>query len=233
MSTENEQPSYLIKNPNQRTPCILVLDASGSMQSATSKGSTRIAELNRGLKMLEQELHGDPTALTRVQLAIVCVGGPAGGADVLLDWTDAQDFHAFDLSAGGETPLGGGLLLALQLIESQKQAYRSHGISYTRPWMMVITDGEPTDAATVWQNAVRNCWAAESNRQCVIYPIGVEGVDVAKLQEITSTQVLLLDQLKFVELFQWLSASLSTASRSVQGETVQLPSTSPWGAVKL
>jgi|EndMetStandDraft_4_1072995.scaffolds.fasta_scaffold00081_20 uncharacterized protein YegL len=235
MSTRNDQPSYLIENPNQRTPCLLVLDASASMTEKTSKGTTRIDELNRGLAALEQELHADPTARTRVQLAVVCVGGPAGNdqADVMLDWTDASAFRAFELTADANTPLAKGLMVALRLIEEQKQAYRSHGINYTRPWVMVITDGAPTDSDADWQAAALACRAAEGARKCVIYPVGVEGVNAAKLQEISTTQVLLLDQVKFVELFRWLSASLSTTSRSAQGTTVQLPSTDAWSSVKL
>lgn len=235
MATRSDQPSYLIENPNQRTPCMLVLDASASMTAKTSKGTTRIDELNRGLAALQHELHADATARTRVQLAVVCVAGPAGldEADVLLDWTDASAFQSFELSAQGNTPLGKGLSLALELVERQKQAYRSHGINYTRPWLMVISDGAPTDTAAVWAAATQACRAAESARRCVIYPVGVEGVNVAKLQEVSTTQVLLLDQVKFVELFRWLSASLSTASRSAQGDSVQLPSTDAWAAVKL
>jgi uncharacterized protein YegL len=231
--TTGEQPLFPIDNPNQRTPCVLVLDASASMESTNAKGVARIDELNRGLKILEQELQADPTARTRVQIAIVCVGGPAGGADTLLDWTDARDFAAFDLTAGGQTPLGEGLVLALRMIESQKQVYQAHGISYTRPWMMVISDGEQTDDDAVWEDAVRACRSAESTRKCEIYPIGVEQVDVAKFQEISTTPVLMLDQLKFSELFKWLSASLSSASRSAKGHIVELSPTSPWAAVKL
>lgn len=233
MVTADDKPSYLDVNPNERTPCVLVLDASGSMGTQTSGGSTGIDALNRGLKILEAELKSDPTAKTHVQVAIVCVGGAAGDADVLMDWTDANAFQAFPLVAGGRTPLGKGLLLALQTIETQKQAYRAQGIKYLRPWMMVITDGEPTDEAAEWRNATAACRAAESVKKCVIYPIGVEGVNVAKLQEISSTPVLLLDKLKFVELFQWLSSSLGAIVRSKEGDTVQLPSTGAWAAVQL
>ena len=114
MSFNAAEPSLdaLIRNPNQRTPCVLVLDASGSMDSQSGSGRSRIEELNRGLQALETELKSDPVAKTRVQVAIVCVGGPAGDADVMLDWTDAMDFQAFPLVAGGQTFLGKGMQLA-------------------------------------------------------------------------------------------------------------------------
>ena len=69
-------------NPNQRTPCVLVLDASGSMSSPTSSGKSRIDELNEGIAVLESELRADDTALVRVQLGIVAVGGPSNTAAI-------------------------------------------------------------------------------------------------------------------------------------------------------
>jgi uncharacterized protein YegL len=203
------------------------------MSMRTSSGATRIEELNRGLKALEDDLRSDPTAMTRVQLAIVCVGGPAGEADVMMDWTDAKDFQAFELTHGGLTYLGKGLELALEMVEHQKQVYRAHGVPYTRPWVMVITDGEPTDEPQDWAKVVAACRAAEGARKCTIYPIGVGGANLKVLQEVSRTPALVLDQVKFVELFQWLSSSLTTASRSAQGDTVQLAPTNPWVAVKL
>jgi uncharacterized protein YegL len=202
------------------------------MATESGAGRSRIDELNDGLKALEAELRGDPTAKTRVQLAIVCVGGAAGHVDVMLDWTDAKDFHAFDLAAGGATPLGSGLELALDIVAHQKRAYRANGISYLRPWMMVISDGEPTDEPAVWRRATGACRAAEQANQCVIYPIGVADANVTLLQQISANEVKQLRGLSFVELFVWLSASLSVASRSAPGERVQLASTSAWESVR-
>ena len=36
-------------NPNQRTPCVLVLDASSSMEQREADGRTRISALNEGV----------------------------------------------------------------------------------------------------------------------------------------------------------------------------------------
>ena len=215
-------------NPNQRTPCVLVLDASGSMTTQTSSGNTRMEELNAGIAALESELRADDTALVRVQLGIVIVGGPTNDAEVLMDWTDATQFTAFPLTAGGATPLGKGVCLALQMIEQGKQNLRSSGISYTRPWMMVISDGEPTDTSQEWSVAIAASREAEIRKQVEIFCIGVEGANLARLGELGTKPPLTLAGMKFRELFVWLSASLSAASRSRPGDTLQLPSTDPW-----
>jgi uncharacterized protein YegL len=51
-------------SPNQRTPCVLILDASGSMDTVGPSGKTRIQALNDGIKALEQSLREDDTAMS-------------------------------------------------------------------------------------------------------------------------------------------------------------------------
>ena len=215
-------------NPNQRTPCLLVLDASGSMIQAGSKGKTRIAELNEGIITLENALKYDDAAVSRVQLGIVSVGGPSNSADVLMDWTDAANFTAFPLKAAGTTPLGAGIRLGLQMIAQVKQDLGNNGINYTRPWMMIITDGEPTDSSSDWEAAVTECRGAESARKVEVFTIAVEGANLAKLSQLSARPPVQLDVLKFNELFVWLSSSLSAASKSRPGDTLALPSLDPW-----
>lgn len=220
-------------NPNQRTPCVLVLDASSSMETIGPSGVTRIDALNRGLVSLYEHLMEDPVAQGRVQLAIVIVGGPNNSAEIMMDWTDAINFSPFELSSGGVTPLGEGIQIGLNMIEEVKQDLRETGISYTRPWMMVISDGMPTDQASVWKSATEEAKDAERQKKLEIFAIGVEDASLAKLSEIGSKPALMLDGVKFSELFVWLSESLAAASKSRPGDELQLPSTDPWRNVKI
>lgn len=215
-------------NPNQRTPCVLVLDASGSMDAVGPSGKTRIQALNEGIQALEKSLKEDDTALTRVQMAIVSVGGPADDADIMMDWTDVMNFQSFPLRTGGTTPLGKGIQVGLALIEQGKQNLKHAGISYTRPWMMVISDGDPTDDQSVWAAAAQECKAAELAKKVEVFCIGVEGANLHTLGELSVKPPLMLDGVKFRELFVWLSSSLSAASRSRPGDSLQLPSTDVW-----
>jgi uncharacterized protein YegL len=215
-------------NPNQRTPCVLVLDASSSMAAATPSGRTRIEALNLGIKALEDALRDDDMALGRVQISIVSVGGPTDDAEIMLDWTDANNFSAFPLQTGGSTPLAKGLQLALDLVEEGKENLKAAGVNYHRPWMMVITDGEPTDTDSEWNEAVKACRDAENAKKVEIFPIGVEGADISKLSEISSKSPIKLSGIKFKELFVWLSNSLGAVSRSRPGEIVEIPATDPW-----
>lgn len=214
-------------NPNQRTPCVLVIDASASMTETGPSGKTRMEELNDGIKELENALKNDDVALSRVQLAVVAVGGPTYDAELMMDWTDVVNYSTFPIEPGGATPLGKGLKIALDLVEDGKQELQEVGISYTRPWIIVISDGMPTDL-DVWHEATEECKEAERLKKVEIFSIGVEDANMDVLNQICSKPALKLNGLMFKELFIWLSSSLSAASRSRPGENVQLPSTDPW-----
>ena len=217
-----------VNNPNQRTPCVLVLDASYSMGNQQKSGKKPIDALNDGLKSLEIELKKDPSALTRVQLCIICVGGPKSDASIMMDWTDVINFESFELSANGNTPLAEGLLLGLKTLEDAKSNLNMSGISYTRPWMMVMSDGEPTSSPSLWDKAITECQKAQTERKVEIFSIAVEGASLEKLGQISTRPVNTLDGLKFNELFVWLSKSLSAASKSRPGDKLNLPSTDTW-----
>jgi uncharacterized protein YegL len=208
---------------------MLVLDTSGSMASTVKgKSISRIEEVNRGLRLLKTALCEDETASMRVQLAIVSVGGPTHDADLSLDWTDVKDFKPPTLEAEGPTPLARGMRLALHHIERQKRELNNYGIAYTRPWIMVISDGEPSDDPCTWRSVVEECRAAEAGRRCKIFPIMVEDGSAAALQELTTTSVARLASTRFKEYFQWLSASLQSVSRVRSGEPAVLPVRDPW-----
>jgi uncharacterized protein YegL len=216
------------RNPSQRTPCMLVLDTSGSMNHAGPGGKRRIDELNHGLEVLHRSLVSDPTAALRVQLAIVRVGGKSDDAELLMEWTDVADFRPPRLEASGMTPLGQGMRLALHHVDRHKVLLRQNGINYTRPWIMVMSDGEASDAPAVWEAVVQECRAAETARRCAIFPIGVEEANAAQLQQLSATPVARLATARFADYFQWLSNSLQTISQSRLGEPVVLPPTSHW-----
>jgi len=60
------------QNPEQRCPCALLLDTSGSMQGQA------INQLNDALQFFKEYLHADALAAKRVELAVVTVNVRAG-----------------------------------------------------------------------------------------------------------------------------------------------------------
>jgi uncharacterized protein YegL len=215
-------PNYA-ENTVQRQLCMLVLDASQSMGAKdTDSGLPRIELLNRGIKTLNDELRNDEKALVRVQIAAVVVGGVKDNARVIMDWTDGVDFAPFTLKAGSGTPLGTGMLLALQMIEDQKKVLKSHGITYHRPWMFGLTDGEPTDTSAIWQKACQATREAEAAKKVLIFLIGVGEFNLAKLAELSAEPPRVLKGMNFPELFKFVSSSIKAGQLERD----------PWVAVK-
>jgi uncharacterized protein YegL len=214
----------LVDNTEQRTPLVLVLDCSGSMSGAP------IAQLNAGLKLLEEELKGDAIASKRVRLLLVEFGGN-DEVRVVGDWQDAMDFAAPVLEANGTTPTGQAIEIALDKIEEQKQQFKSAGVAYTRPWLFLMSDGDPTDA---WQQAAERCRQAEAANKVAVFPLAVGAEsDAATMGEFSSkgqAAVKQLDGLKFRELFLWLSASMKVVSQARPGGQAQLPAADTWSA---
>lgn len=65
-----------------------------------------------------------------------------------------MNFTAPIMEASGLSPIGKAMELALQKIEEQKCLYDSCGITSKRPWIFLISDGEPTDYG--WELAAAN-----------------------------------------------------------------------------
>ena len=204
---DNEMIPYVefADNANERTPCVLVLDCSGSMRGEPIK------QLNIGLKALEQELKDDIDASSRVQLLIIKAFGK-DEAVVSSDWIDAMNFEAPEMEAGGLTPLGKAMELALKKIEEQKCLYDSCGITSKRPWIFLISDGEPTDYG--WELAAEKCRIAQQNKKVVIHAVGTQGANLEKLAKFSMMPPKRLSSLKFTEFFLWLSRSVSCISRA-------------------
>ena len=192
-------------NANERTPCVLVLDCSGSMRGEP------INQLNAGLVALEKELKEDIDASSRVQILIIKAFGK-DEAVISSDWVDAMNFTAPKMEAGGLTPLGKAMELALEKIEKQKYIYDSCGVTSKRPWIFLISDGEPTDYG--WEQAAEKCKIAQEKKKVVIHAVGTQGANLEKLAKFSVMSPKRLTGLKFTEFFLWLSRSVSCISKA-------------------
>jgi uncharacterized protein YegL len=214
----------LVDNSDERAPLVLVLDCSGSMQE-----DDKINQLNDGLRTLDAELKKDPITARCGRVLVISFGGD-NNVEIMGDWTDAMDFVPPTLLAGGLTPMGAAMRCALDEIDAQKTQMRSAGVTYKRPILMLLSDGEPTDD---WQAVATECKRAETAHKVNIMAIGIGSqVNRETLSAFSNKGALNLSGLKFKELFIWLSRSIQAVSRAPTGGTVQLNPVDSWAQIQ-
>lgn len=197
-------------NPEPRVPSVLLLDVSSSM------GGGPIDQLNSGLVTYHDELTADSLAARRVEVAIITFGE---SVQVTTDFCTAEAFSPPKLVASGATPMGEAIHRAIDLIDERKSVYKENGIAYYRPWVFLITDGGPTDE---WKSAADRVKAKERSKSLSFFAVGVEGANMDVLSQISERAPLRLNGLRFRELFQWLSSSQQSVSKSSPGDEVPL-----------
>lgn len=216
---DEQQPfaaAEFAENPEPRCPCVLLLDTSGSMEGNS------IEELNQGLQAFREELFHDSMAMKRVEIAVITFGP----VRVLHDFTTADMFRPRQMQASGDTPLGAAVTRGMELLQNRKQVLRDNGIKLFRPWIFLITDGEPTDN---WSNLPNIIRTGEENKSFSFFSLGVRDADFNVLNQLSVREPLKLSGVRFKEFFLWLSASLKNVSRSNPGDTVQIPDYKPYG----
>ena len=211
------------ENPEPRCPFVVLLDTSGSMQGE------KIARLNEGLKALKDELSKDELASRRVEVALVTFDSEVR---VVQDFVRADQFEPPTLTAQGMTHMGNGIHQALRLVEERKRVYRTNGVQYYRPWVFMITDGEPQgETNNVVDAAAKAVADAEDKKRVAFFAVGVDGANMRRLETLVVRTPVKLRGLNFVELFIWLSASAQVVSNSQTDAMIKLPPAG-WGAVE-
>jgi uncharacterized protein YegL len=216
-----EETDFAEDNPTTRLAVCLCLDTSGSMESCMD-------ELNAGVRSFYEEVRKDPNSKYSLEIAIVTFGP---------DVKQVRDFQPLDkqtqppvLSAGGRTPMGEAVTLALELLERRKGLYKERGIDYYQPWLVLMTDGLPTDPAHVVEDAARRAAEITSNKKLTVFPIAIGAeAGLAELQRFSpANPPKRLTGYKFRELFGWFSENAINKSKSIPGDDVALTPTISW-----
>ena len=206
----NEFENFDVNNSAPRCPITLLLDTSGSMAGQP------INELNAAIRQFVEELKQDEVASCSVELEIISFDS---SAQVVTPFTAIRDLNSAPiLHANGFTSMGAGLDLATQELKARRKLYKKNGCSAYKPWVVLMTDGGPTDN---WRQAAATM--RELGEQKEIWYMGVEigpNVDHDTMCQIMpqNSPPLKLDGLRFRDFFKWLSDSLNGVSNSAVSE---------------
>ena len=199
-----------VMNPAPRCPLVLLLDVSRSMFGQP------IAELNAAVRQFIDETRADEAASMSVDLEVITFGS---SANVLLPFSPMNRVSMLaPLEANGMTAMGAALRLAARDLSARRKLYKTRGLSSYRPFVVLMTDGEPNDD---WREAAQKL-RGEAERGRFTY-IGVEignRVNHAKMCEILPVEPgpVKMRGLRFKQFFHWLTDSLRSVSASTVAE---------------
>ena len=207
----------LIDNPTTRVPVALCLDTSASMFGE------KIDELNKGVTQFFNAILDDDIAKYSVELSIITFSSTA---TKVLDFANIERqvaaFKQLQIQAHGNTAMGAAVNMALDMLDARKKEYQDKGVDYWQPWLVLMTDGQPTDAITL---AAERASKLVLERKLTIFPIGIgDGANMARLKQFSpKREPLRLKGLMLSEFFDWLGKSVKTTSQSAPRTSVKLP----------
>jgi uncharacterized protein YegL len=202
----------------RRMPVYLLLDVSGSMAGAP------VAAVEQGVQLLHNELLGQPQAVEMVHLGVITF---ASSSHELVPLTPITSFSPPQLSAGGATALGAALRELGRALDNEIVANTPGKKGDYKPLVFLLTDGEPTDS---WEPELNALNSRKEKKVGSIIALGCgEYVNTGVLKQITPNVLLMTDVTpdNLRAFFKWVSASVTTASKSAaspsSGEAATLP----------
>jgi uncharacterized protein YegL len=199
----------LTDNPTARVPVCLALDLSGSMSQ-----DNKIQELNGALQAFYRAVREDEMASIAAEIAIVTFGSEVRKA---VDFSNIERQQVPALVADGATPMGAAVSVCLDMLDQAKRVYSKMGVDYFQPWLVLMTDGAPTDDIS---GAALRCRELVAQHKLTVFPVAIgTGADTRVLSQFSpSSPVLRAQATDFRRFFAWLAKSINTVSLSNPGD---------------
>ncbi|MDC9727610.1 MAG: VWA domain-containing protein [Candidatus Thioglobus sp.] len=196
-----------------RIPICLILDTSGSMHG---RG---IEELNKGVRLFFDFIKKDTTAKNQAEIALITFGPEV---KVVFDFSGVSDSIPPTLYADGGTPMTEAVDKALHLIDKKIKRYKDQNFAYHKPWIILMTDGQPNGDIT---NVANISKTLVNDSKLMFLSIGIgEYADMNILRQFSSkTPPVTMDGLNFDKLFDWIGESIGAISRTKVGGITHLP----------
>lgn len=239
---KNDFSAESAENFEQKCLCVLVIDVSGSMREIVDKsnmqytgetvymdgkkynlvtgGVMKLDLLNQGLQDFYKEIVSDETTSQRLELCLITFNDYV---KVVQEPALPDNITIPTLEADGDTALADAVNEAIDKVEARKKWYKETGQPYYRPWIILMTDGEPNKGQNI-DSLAQRIQRDTAAKKYAFLPVGVEGADMEVLQKIAGSgmKAAKLKGMRFSEFFKWLSASMGTVTKAEEGQTVDL-----------
>ena len=237
----NDFSAEVAENYEQKCLCVLVLDISGSMNeiidstgivdtgktifvdgknyNVVEGGVSKLDNLNEGLKSFYEDIEKDETTSQRLELSVVTFND---FVNIIQEPSLISNCKVPILEASGDTALIEAVDEAIAMVDARKKWYKSTGQPYYRPWIILITDGEPNEGKKI-NTLSQRIKQDTANKRYVFLSIGVDNANMSVLQELQGNiPAMKLKGAKFSSFFRWLSASMGSIVTADEGQTINL-----------
>ena len=138
---------------------------------------------------------------------------------VVQPFVPVQRMEPVMLTANGGTDMVGGLNLAIDMVTDRSRFYRTAGTEPYKPWIIMITDGYPSEPVDEIAMRIKTL---DEQGKLRLWALGVEGFDKDVLLKLCDgKRVLRLKGYDFSGFFDWANKSMRSVSVSSPGETPQ------------
>ena len=216
----------IVNTSEPHMACLFLVDTSGSMASVITlengEKSSPINELNAALNRFKDEVLKDERTKDILDVAIVEFNETT---NVVQEFTPVEFMQPVNLIANGGTYMVPAIEKAVEMVDERSRFYRRMGTEPYKPWIVLISDGEPFDS--VDGVAQKVCTMAE-NQKLALWALSIPGANNELLHKLAGRRVLNLIGYDFAGFFNWVNKSMRAVSQSAPGEKVkgqELPET--------
>ncbi len=201
-----------MQNSEMKCLCVLVMDVSGSMKLCINSLN---AALDKFIRDLRKGVNGfNESSKECIELSIIQFDKEV---NILLPPSLTEQINTIPLLTvrGLTTNTFGALDTAFGIVEERKSQYKDSGISYYRPWIILLTDGNPNPL----NMEVLNKYAAKiskdiASQKYMLTAIGIgENIDKDILSMLSDGNYSIIKRSGFSRFFQFLSASISASDK--------------------
>ena len=197
-----EEPQAIVNASESHMALALVIDKSGSMRGAP------IQNLNDGLNRFKAEVCKDKQTRDILDIALIAFDT---SHTVIQEWCPIEYMDEVNLTAEGGTNMGPALEEALDMVNARSKFYLSTGSVPYRPWIIIISDGAPSDELKIVIDRVKKM---EENGKVSVRSLGVGDYNSKILHEICGPKVMKLEGTDFTSFFDWARKSMRSISLS-------------------
>jgi len=168
-----------------------------------------IVELNMALEEFYQSINIDDEAAEKLEICLITFGSEV---KCIQEPAKVDNFKMPSLEADGTTKLVDGIRLAIKQVELRKEYYKKYSPQYSRPMIIVITDGEPDSGQDIFglSEELKNDMIS---KKYTLHVIGTTDCNYAKIAQFCPKELIYqLDGLNYSRFFKWLSKSTDEIS---------------------